>query len=238
MGDRGNPQGPWQDYGGYASRDSRAPEHMAPVPAPGSSPPWSDYHSDSYAEDYSDEWGYDSDPDGEGSEGLLLRAVGEVVWRYQSAPLWLRATLDVSALALVLTFIVAGALALQGPGPTDEVGAFVAPTSTPVLPAGSPTSAPAPLDTTTSSTTTEPPTTTTVRPTTTVAPPTTPVPPPETTTTTRRRGHHEPDPDPYYENCFQARRAGALPLHLGDPGYGPHLDDDGDGIACEWGEGT
>lgn len=48
----------------------------------------------------------------------------------------------------------------------------------------------------------------------------------------------EPDPEPesdseYYENCTAARAAGAAPLRRGDPGYGPHLDRDGDGVACE-----
>jgi hypothetical protein len=37
----------------------------------------------------------------------------------------------------------------------------------------------------------------------------------------------------YYENCEAARAAGAAPVHRGDPGYGPHLDRDGDGAACE-----
>ncbi len=37
----------------------------------------------------------------------------------------------------------------------------------------------------------------------------------------------------YYANCSAARAAGAAPLHLGDPGYRPALDRDGDGIACE-----
>ena len=37
----------------------------------------------------------------------------------------------------------------------------------------------------------------------------------------------------YYENCDAARAAGAAPLHRGDPGYGAHLDGDGDGVACE-----
>ncbi|WP_208085369.1 GmrSD restriction endonuclease domain-containing protein [Brevibacterium atlanticum] len=36
-----------------------------------------------------------------------------------------------------------------------------------------------------------------------------------------------------FENCTAAREAGAAPVHRGDPGYGPHLDRDGDGIACE-----
>ena len=37
----------------------------------------------------------------------------------------------------------------------------------------------------------------------------------------------------YYDNCTAARDAGASPLRRGDPGYGPHLDRDGDGVACE-----
>ncbi|MCA1858321.1 excalibur calcium-binding domain-containing protein [Massilia oculi] len=36
-----------------------------------------------------------------------------------------------------------------------------------------------------------------------------------------------------YANCVQARAAGAAPVRRGDPGYGPHLDRDGDGIGCE-----
>lgn len=43
-------------------------------------------------------------------------------------------------------------------------------------------------------------------------------------------------PDPgsvYYANCAAARAAGAAPLHIGEPGYRPKLDRDGDGVACE-----
>lgn len=36
-----------------------------------------------------------------------------------------------------------------------------------------------------------------------------------------------------YRYCTQARAAGAAPLYAGQPGYGPHMDGDGDGIACE-----
>jgi type IV secretory pathway VirB10-like protein len=57
----------------------------------------------------------------------------------------------------------------------------------------------------------------------------------------------EPEPEPeepsdededdggevYYENCDAARAAGAAPVHAGDPGYGSHLDRDGDGVGCE-----
>jgi hypothetical protein len=37
----------------------------------------------------------------------------------------------------------------------------------------------------------------------------------------------------HFENCDAARAAGAAPVRRGDPGYGPHLDGDGDGSACE-----
>lgn len=37
----------------------------------------------------------------------------------------------------------------------------------------------------------------------------------------------------YYQNCAAARAAGAAPVYAGEPGYGPHLDRDGDGKGCE-----
>jgi hypothetical protein len=36
-----------------------------------------------------------------------------------------------------------------------------------------------------------------------------------------------------YANCTAVRAAGAAPIHLGEPGYRPALDRDGDGIGCE-----
>ena len=36
-----------------------------------------------------------------------------------------------------------------------------------------------------------------------------------------------------FANCDEARAAGAAPVRRGDPGYGPHLDRDNDGIGCE-----
>lgn len=38
----------------------------------------------------------------------------------------------------------------------------------------------------------------------------------------------------YFDNCTAAKAAGAAPVSKGDPGYGRHLDRDGDGIGCEW----
>jgi len=36
-----------------------------------------------------------------------------------------------------------------------------------------------------------------------------------------------------FRNCSAARAAGAAPVRRGDPGYGTHLDRDGDGVGCE-----
>lgn len=36
-----------------------------------------------------------------------------------------------------------------------------------------------------------------------------------------------------FRNCSAARAAGAAPVRAGDPGYGRHLDRDGDGVGCE-----
>lgn len=36
-----------------------------------------------------------------------------------------------------------------------------------------------------------------------------------------------------YANCAAARAAGAAPVRQGEPGYGRHLDRDGDGVGCE-----
>ena len=37
----------------------------------------------------------------------------------------------------------------------------------------------------------------------------------------------------YYANCTAARAVGAAPVYAGTPGYGKHLDRDGDGIGCD-----
>lgn len=36
-----------------------------------------------------------------------------------------------------------------------------------------------------------------------------------------------------FANCSAARAAGAAPVRRGQPGYGSHLDRDGDGVGCE-----
>ena len=38
---------------------------------------------------------------------------------------------------------------------------------------------------------------------------------------------------PPFKNCEAARKAGVSPVLRGHPGYGPHLDTDGDGMGCE-----
>jgi hypothetical protein len=39
--------------------------------------------------------------------------------------------------------------------------------------------------------------------------------------------------DPPYANCTAAHKDGRYDIPKGDPAYAPHLDRDGDGIACE-----
>lgn len=48
-----------------------------------------------------------------------------------------------------------------------------------------------------------------------------------------QRGGAVLTPNGAYVNCDAARAAGAAPVHRGEPGYGAHLDRDGDGIGCE-----
>ncbi|MFF6775491.1 excalibur calcium-binding domain-containing protein [Streptomyces sp. NPDC012637] len=42
-----------------------------------------------------------------------------------------------------------------------------------------------------------------------------------------------PDPDAADSWRVRTRAAGATPIHKDEPGYAPHLDRDGDGVACE-----
>lgn len=42
-----------------------------------------------------------------------------------------------------------------------------------------------------------------------------------------------PSQNTYYPNCKAVRQAGAAPIYRGEPGYGSHLDRDGDGVGCE-----
>jgi hypothetical protein len=35
-----------------------------------------------------------------------------------------------------------------------------------------------------------------------------------------------------YQNCAAVKAAGKAPIYRGDPGFGEHLDRDGDGVGC------
>jgi len=37
----------------------------------------------------------------------------------------------------------------------------------------------------------------------------------------------------YFPSCSAARASQATPIRQGEPGYGRHLDRDGDGVACD-----
>lgn len=184
-----------------------------------------------------------SDPDGpwhdrgahlrdEPTRRSLPEVVGELVWRYRTAPLATRVTVDLVVVAIALVLVVGGVfLLLRDPGGPDLASAsagrsttgFTAPSTT-----QRPTTTAAPTTTTTAppTTTTEPPPTTEPPTTMTAPPPTTaaPAPPPPAPPTTEA---------PYHRSCAEAAMAGALPLHRGEPGYGEHLDGDRDGEACE-----
>ena len=83
------------------------------------------------------------------------------------------------------------------------------------------------------------------KPTYTPAPKPTPTSKPTPTYTPKPQPTYTPKPQPtytpkptqpaarYYKNCSAARAAGAAPVRVGEPGYGRHLDRDGDGIGCE-----
>ncbi|WP_114906733.1 excalibur calcium-binding domain-containing protein [Ornithinimicrobium murale] len=54
-----------------------------------------------------------------------------------------------------------------------------------------------------------------------------------------KTGNEEPeapvkdDDEVFYKDCIAVEDAGMNPLNANDPGYGAHLDPDGDGIACD-----
>src|SRR5688500_16311763 len=47
------------------------------------------------------------------------------------------------------------------------------------------------------------------------------------------QGSRAPDAQVHYPACGAAGAVRATPIRQGEPGYGRHLDRDGDGIACE-----
>lgn len=208
------------------------PELQRRIPAHAHARGWTDPFEGGGAAGPEPGGGLEYDDEHRGVRGLA----SDAAWRYRSAPLRVRIVADITAASLVLLLIVGAALALRQDGDADQATADTRPpttvsttttvaTTTTTLP---PTTTTAP----TTTTTTAPTTTTTAAP---VIPPPTEAPtttvPPTTTTT-------EPV---HYRSCRSARAAGALPLYAGQPGYGEHLDSDGDGEACDdfddWGGG-
>lgn len=47
------------------------------------------------------------------------------------------------------------------------------------------------------------------------------------------RSNAAPSSSRAFANCAEARAANAAPVYAGTPGYGRHLDRDGDGVGCE-----
>lgn len=158
------------------------------------------------------------------------------LWRMRRkwAALGLLGRILTVALGLFVGLLLLGGI-LSAVAPSDGEPDAPAPSETPAVD----TSAPLPTHPVKNPTVTATETVTVV--------PSTPPQPPPTKTVTKTAEAPEPTrtaeapepkttapaPDVYYENCDEARAAGAAPLHRGDPGYAPHLDRDGDGVACE-----
>lgn len=105
------------------------------------------------------------------------------------------------------------------------------PTPTPTRTTASPTPTPKPTPTKSATPTPQPsnPTETTETTEPELARTTAPKPKPTPTRTVTE----EVAPPVYYDNCAEARAAGAAPVRRGQPGYGTHLDRDGDGTGCD-----
>ncbi len=54
------------------------------------------------------------------------------------------------------------------------------------------------------------------------------------TSTTTAAPVSPPSPEPSAVDCYAVRDAGGGPIRRGERGYAAHLDDDGDGLACEY----
>ncbi len=149
---------------------------------------------------------------------------------YRSWPRWARLGAPIAAgiLALGLVGSIAGGPEESAAGHlTEDSAERDAPTTTERPRSPATTAAPTTIPPTTAPPTTAPPTT---------APPATL--PPATVPPTVLPQPVAPAPEPSapsasYPNCSAAKAAGVTPLHVGDPGYAPHLDRDGDGVACE-----
>lgn len=49
----------------------------------------------------------------------------------------------------------------------------------------------------------------------------------------QQQAQYTPNQSVYYKNCTAVRQARSTPIYSHEPGYGAHLDRDGDGIGCE-----
>jgi hypothetical protein len=215
--------------------DRRVPAHARDWPDPAGAahttdPGYGHDHGVAYDSGYGGTTGGDDDDHDRGVAGSVRGIAAEAAWRYRSAPMRVRIIADLAAASLVLLLIVGIALALRQDGGPEQATVNTRPqpstslSTTTTLPPTTASTTTTTAPTTTTTTTTAPTTTTTAAP---VVPPPTEAPTttvPSTTTTT------EPV---YYRSCRSARSAGALPLHAGQPGYGEHLDSDGDGEACD-----
>lgn len=247
----GDPRRPWQDDGHDNDPDETPPRHFAPPgghlawrgrrPQRGDARPPGDLDDsyddacDEHDDSYDDLGGAGYDDPGVPWRWSPRALFADLAWRYRSAPLWARVTADVTAASLVLVLIVGVSLALRQDGAPPPAAAD-RPAITAAV-ATTTTTRPATAGTT--GTPKDPPATTTTTTTITTAPPTTTATtaPPTTTTMVRSTTTTAPTTTTEavsFRNCTEARAAGALPLREGDPGYGRHLDRDGDGLACEW----
>ena len=152
---------------------------------------------------------------------------------YRSWPTWARVAAPIAGAFVVLGLIVS----VGGEDPKAEDEAL----GTGDIAAAGETTTTLPATTTVAPTTTVPPTTIPIvtAPAPTSPPPTDPpAPPPTVAVAPVAPPPTAPPPAPgppsvYYENCQAAWDAGAAPVHVGDPGYAPRLDHDGDGVGCE-----
>jgi hypothetical protein len=154
--------------------------------------------------------------------------------------------------AIAVVAVVALAGQCGGDDAADTVSGAASsrtvPTTTPA-PVRPALSAPPATSTARASTTRPAPASTSAAPTTTPGPQ--PAPRPQPRPQPQPQPRPEPQPQPraedendddeggggsvYYKNCAAARAAGAAPVHRGEPGYGSHLDRDGDGTGCDRG---
>jgi len=151
-------------------------------------------------------------------------------WRSRSARWPRSARLATCALVALIGLTLLGAALGEDRTEARTTGPAATSTSTTAAPARSFTSEVMTSPSTSTTTTTTLATTTTEAPTTTT--------PPAPTTTwasppTEPPGAPAGAPVGGYANCAAARAAGAAPVHVGEPGYAPRLDGDGDGVGCE-----